>query len=153
MFGTGGLFLSPLAPGVLQTVSTNLAVDVVSGAQPPVYSTLLTAVMTTVLASSYLDIRTYVAMRMLGGGFGRKAPNIRLRLNGVLIPASRGMTENEVSGAIMTMAMERRLVVSAGIQTVIVEWAYFGPVGATMNCTPVTLPDLEGAQLVIQEQR
>ena len=147
--------MSLFVPSIGQLVRTmpeNLAVDVTSVAMAPVYTTLMTTALTTVRLLSDLDIRFYGSFSHTGGiGVGR-AINVRFRLNGVLIAASRGLTENEIVNRIHTVALERVVVgVTSGVQTVIAEWGYFGPAGGTMRCRPATLPDLEGAQLVLQE--
>ncbi len=136
---------------LIGTVSTNLTVDISTTAVPPVYATMLTAVLTTERPSSYLDIRFAACIFHTGIAGVNGAPTFRLRLNGVLVPVSRSCTVNMVTSRYMPVVIERRVVVAAGPQTVLVEWSKFGAPLNTMRCNVVTNPDIAGAQLVLQE--
>ncbi len=137
---------------LIGTRSTNLTVDISTTAVPPVYATMLTAVITTVRPSSYLDIRFAACILHTGVAGVNAAPTFRARLNRVLVPVSRATTVNTVASRYMPVVLERRVIVSAGVQTVIIEWAKFGAPFNTMRCQVVTFPDIAGAQLVLQEQ-
>lgn len=137
---------------LIATVSFNLAVNISTTATPPVYATMLTLALTTVRPASVLDIRFVAAVRHVGVAGVNVAANFRLLLNGVLLPVTRGTTVNILTFAIMPVVIERRVDVTAGLQTVVVEWAKFAGPFNTLIIDPVTLPDLSGAQLVLQEQ-
>ena len=136
---------------LIDTVSVNLTVNFSTTAQPPVYTTLHTLSLTTVRASSYLAILLSSTALILGASTLNNAPNWRVRLNGTLL-VPNGVTVNMIRSRIMPVTFTRRIVVSAGVQTVVVEVAYFGPAGQSFNIQPATLPDLMHSHLTLQEQ-
>lgn len=142
-------------PGLIQTASFNLAVDITSLVQNPTYALILTGSLTTLRASSYLDILFYGNVLILGAvpAGANIAVSFRLVLNGTPIVPSRAGTTNQPNQQIHGLALSRRVVVAQGLQTIRVEWTRFaGGAAATMNCSPFTLPDLMGAHLRLQEQ-
>lgn len=140
------------AAGVLQTVSTNVAADISTTAIPPVYTTMITApLLTTTLAASRLRIDFFASWNHTGAFAGNVAANFRFRLNGVLLPATRGTTGNELRSRIVSTTYMRVLPITVGPQTILVEWAGFGLAGNALNVAAALLPDLFGAQLIVQE--
>ena len=144
--GTGGGL-------ILQVADFNLAVDVTTTALSPTYSTLLTGSITTTLANSFLQIQHYNTVIFTGGVNNNRVCNVRLRLNGLLLPISRAVTQNaQLLSQLMNISIIRRVPIVAGLQTVIVEWTRFGgATGNSMHCRPVLLPELAGAFLQLQE--
>ena len=138
---------------LLSSRSARLLVNFGTTAQPPVYSTLFTLPITTVLPSSYLAIDFTCGVLMVGASAANLAPTVRFRINGTLVAPGGGITVNTLVARIMPLAYSHREVVSAGVQTVIAEVAYFGPAGQTLVINALTLPDLMHAHLRIQEQR
>lgn len=138
--------------GVLQTVSTNLAADITTTATPPIYTTFLTApLLTTTAPASRLRIDFHAIWRHTGPFAGNVAVNYRFRLNGVLLPPSRGATDNSTRNQFKPIAFNRVLPIAAGPQVVLVEWSGFALGANTLTVSPGTLPDLSGAQLIVQE--
>ena len=135
--------------GVIQTRSAELTANFLTAVTVPTYVTLLTVPMTTLLASSYLDIRFSCGVRHIGASLLTVAITARLRVNGVLLTG--GITMNTPRNQIQPMPVEKRLVVAAGLQTVVVEISKFAGAGQTIVIDVVTLPDLNGATLVVQE--
>lgn len=122
-------------------------------AQPPVYATLMALGLTTTLAASWLFILFTGAPRHVGAVGINAAMSFRFLLNGVPFAVGAGNTPNQITFRIASVSYSRRILVAAGLQTVTVEWAYFGPVGQTVVIDPVTNPDLTHAHLLLQEHR
>lgn len=140
------------AAGVLQTVSANVSTNITTTAIPPVYTTMITApLLTTTLPASRLRIDFFASWNHSGAFAGNVAANFRFRLNGVLLPATRGTTGNELRSRIVSTTFMRVLPVIAGPQTILVEWAGFALGGNTLNVAAALFPDLFGAQLIVQE--
>ena len=138
---------------IVQVSEFNLAANITTTVLFPVYSTLMTVAMTTTLAASFLNIQQYNTVLFTGGAASNRVCNVRLRLNGALLPVSRANTQNaQTTSQIMSLGMIRRVPVVAGLQTLIVEWTRFGgAVGNSMHCRPLLLPDLSGAYVQLQE--
>lgn len=135
---------------LIQVASTNLSADTTTAVAVPVYATLLTGTMTTVTPASFLDILVYACFDFTGV-VGDRATSFRLRLNGVLIPASRAADDNAPNDRNMSIAINRRVAIVAGLQTVLLEWSKFGT--GTLQCLPATRPDQHGAHMILEEHR
>ncbi len=145
-----------IATGVILETLGNIGVDLLANLSTsvtaPTYATLLTLPpFTTVTPTGYLMIRASVCLMHLGGFAGNVAPAIRIRLNGVL--QAGGGTVNTVENRIMPIIINIRRVVTAGPQTVVLEWTKFGDGTNTLVCQVASLPDLMHAHLDVQEQR
>lgn len=138
---------------LIRTRSANLSVDFSTTVQPPAYVTLHTLPITTVLPSSYLFILWTAGVLCGGPSAANNAVTVRVRHNGALLTPGNGQTANMVRSQINPMSYTRRLVVTAGVQTVVVEISRFGPVGNSVSISPLSLPDLMHSHLTLQEQR
>lgn len=138
---------------VIQTISGRLLVDVTSVSIPPVYSTLFSTLLTSLLSASFLHVQFTAAVLHTGVPGVSVAINFRFRRNGVLIAPGGGTTVNLLTAQIQPVAYSLRLPIVAGAQLVNVEWAGFGLGANIMAIRPLTLPDLMHAQLVLQEER
>lgn len=142
--------INPLANAIPTSVA--LAVDFSSVvAQAPVYVTLLTLAITTLLPASFINIAFASNWRHLGGFAGNVAVNFRFVLDTVLLAG--GTTDNRVRGQIGCVARVGRTAVTAGPHTMVVEVSKFGGVGNALTIDPVALPDLVHCALALQEQR
>lgn len=137
---------------VISSTSVNLAADTSTVATAPVYATLMTLGLVTVQPASELFVLFTCGIRQTGILGVTLAANFRFRLNGILIAPGGGNTVGLVTNAIDSLSYSRRVSVAAGLQTVDVEWAKFGGVGQTLRIDPVSLPDLNHAHLLLQEQ-
>jgi len=153
--GMGGGGLQPAAPAVtvLGASSTRLLVNASTTSIPPVYATLLSGTLTTIDAASNLYIAFTGALLHQGPNGANVAPNIRVRLNGALVTPGGGNTVNMVANRIMPITYSLRVGVTAGLQTVVVEWAAFALGANTLLCMPASIPDLMHAQLLLEEHR
>lgn len=151
----GGAGVQPAAPfvSVIGSSATRLLADASTTAIPPIYATLLTAVLETIDPASELYLSFTASLLHVGANAAVVAPNVRFRLNGVLLPIGAGATVNMVRNQIMPVAYSVRLPVVAGVQTVVAEWAAFALGVNTLVCNPVSLPDLMHAELLLQEYR
>ena len=97
-------------------------------------------------------IRFYAALFHTGSFGANVAANFRFRRNGVLIPPSRGTTQNQITARIMCLSFERRITgVAAGLQTIDCEWTRFGGGGLTvLAISAAALPDLFGAGMTVE---
>jgi hypothetical protein len=135
----------------LPTASLELAADFSSvAAQAPVYVTLMTLALTTVLPTSFLYFNFTSNWIHRGAFAGNAAVNFRFDLNAGLLTG--GTTDNNVRSQIGNVARNRRVAVTAGVQTLIVEVTKFGAVGNTLDIDVVTLPDLFHSALFMEEQ-
>lgn len=134
---------------LIQTVSENLAADISTTVVAPAYSTLLSASMTTTLATAELDILFYCSFDHTD--VANDAVSFRLRLDGVLIPPSRAADDNNTGNNNMSVAINRRVNVAPGLHTLDVEWSKFSV--STLQCFPATRPDQHGAHLKLEERR
>ena len=153
----GGLKLDDPSGGgggggtVVQVVSANQSADISTTSVPPIYATLLTAPAVVLAAAGRLRIFFYASWSHNRVGFN-VAANFRFLDNAVLLPASRGTTGNELASRIVSSSFCRVISVVAGVHVVRVDWAGFGlAAGAVIQIRPASLPDLEGAQLIVEE--
>ncbi len=130
--------------------TSELTIDFATTVTHPIYATLLTVVITTLRPSSYIAFDFTCACRHTGAFAGNVAPTVRFRLDGSLLPG--GATVNMVRNLIMPMARLGRVVVSAGLHTMIVEISKFGGVGNTLAISPVSLTNLDHASLTLREE-
>ena len=147
--------LSSRGGNLLATASSNTTANVTNAVGAPVYTLLHTAALTTTEPSTKLAIFFYASWFHTGAAaFANVAAAFRFSLNGVLIPASRGTTGNEVSSRIVSTHYVREVTgIAPGVQTVTCEWTKFGPLAATLAISAASLPDLMGSAMVIQSIR
>lgn len=145
-----GLQLTRRPGRLIQARSDNVAANVTTTATAPVYATLFTVALTLTRVSD-LKISMYAAWLHNGGGIGNAAANFRFRRNGVLLPVSRGTTDNALANRITATPFERLIEdVPVGLQTIICEWSRFGAAGATLRISAASLPDLQGAHMTVE---
>ena len=149
----GDINLASAPANTVQTEVFPLLVNASTTATPPVYATLLTGTLTSLLTSSFLSIGFTNSVFHTGVGGINVAFSFRFRIDGGLLAASGGTTGNELTGRIVSLAYSRRVPVTRGLHTVAVEWAKFGPLTQTMSIFAAALPDLFHANLTLQEQR
>lgn len=152
-YNQGDINLAPAPANTVQTRTFPLLVDASTTATPPVYATLLTGTLTSILPSSFLSVGFTTSVFHTGVGGVNVAFNFRFRIDGALLAAGTGTTGNELTARIVSLAYSRRVSIIEGLHTVAVEWAKFGPVTQTMSILAASLPDLFHANLTLQEQR
>lgn len=130
--------------------TTELLVDFSTLATVPTYATLLTTVITTLRPSSYLAFDFTACCLHTGPFAGNAAPTARFRLDGTLLPG--GTTVNMIRNLLMPLARQGRVVVSAGLHTMIVEISKFAGGANTLEIRPVTLVNLDHASLTLREE-
>jgi hypothetical protein len=141
---------------VLQVAGANLSVDFASTTVAPTYSTLLTASLTALEASSFLDIVFYCAWCFTGPPpLTFRQASVRFSLNGTLIAPSRATSAHSVTAADGCLSFNRRLAISGGVQTVVAEAAMLAGAGgvATFRVDAASRPDTQGAHLFLKETR
>ncbi len=152
-YNQGDINLAPAPAGTVSTISFPLLVDAGTTAIAPIYAVLLPGTLTSVLPSSFLSILFTTAVFQTGAPAVNIAFNFRIRIDGALPIAGGGTTENEDTGDIASLCYSRRVPVSQGTHTVVVEWAQFGVPGQTMSILAGSIPDLFHANLTLEEQR
>lgn len=120
-------------------------------ATSPTFDTTLfgSTTITTLLASSYIDIRFSCACLHTGAFTGNSAPTVRIRLNGGIIG---GCTVNMTRNLIMPLVFTDRAVVSAGVQTVVVEISKFAGGANALQISALGLRELVHATLRLAEE-
>lgn len=143
------------AGAALQIVGSNLSTDFSTTAIVPTYTTFLTAALTAIEPVSFLDIVFYAAWDFTGPpALTFRRVNVRFRLNGTLIAASRACSMDTITDGNSVFQYNRRVAISGGPQTVIAEVGIEPGVGvATFNCDAASDPDAHGAHLLIRESR
>ena len=146
---------TPTSGLVITEASAVLTANATTVAQPPLYATLLSVPIVKQRADTVLAA-SFTAAVLFTGGAGNVAVNLRLRLNGgAFSSGGNGSTFNEpLASRIQPLAYQHPGVssIAAGAHTVVLEWAYFGPVGRTLSILVVTFPDLMNASLLVQEK-
>lgn len=142
----------PILPSVRQTVDVVLAANRSTGISPPNYAPFLTApALTTITAASRLRVDFYAVWRHTGPMAVVGEASFRVTLNAVPIAVSRATSSSKLRDERSCVSLCRVLAVSAGVHTIGVEWSGALPPGNILRCQPVTFPDFEGAQLIVQE--
>ena len=137
-------------PVQLPTASFELAADFSMVLNAPVYAVLITLALPTFLPSSFLYFNFTSTWRHLGAFAGNAAVNFSFVLKTVLLTG--GTTDNKVRGQIGCVARNRRVAVTAGVQTLEVEVSKFGAAANSVVIDPVALPDLNHSALFMEEQ-
>lgn len=139
---------------VLQVHGVNLADDFTTTATAPVYAPLLALSLTPIESVSFVDILFYAAYDFIGLAPATNARiNVRFRLNGALIAASRAASSNQETGSDHSTGFCRRLpLAGGGLQTVTAEIAIV-TAGATIEISAASRPDEHGAHLRLRETR
>ena len=152
MLARDGGGAAPPGGALLQVGSDNFAGLTTTTAIDPVYTAFPLSVALTTGASK-LHIYAYVAWNLTGTPVGTvRAANFRFLLNGTPLGASRATSWATAQGQIATNSFTRVVDVAAGLQTVTMEWAKQAGSGTLqVNTTAGILPDVFGAQLVVQE--
>jgi hypothetical protein len=133
-----------------QTVSARLVADVSSVSVPPVYSTLLTVPITVNPKATRLAILMTAGPRHTGAAIN-VAINFRVRLDGLPITPGGGTTVNCLVNQIQSASYSVVIPVTPGPHVVTVQWGGFGLGANTMFISPVLLPDLQAAMLIVSE--
>ena len=149
----GDINLAPAPAGTVSTRSFPLLVDATTTAIFPVYATLLTGTLISVLPASILAMAFTTSVFQTGAPAVNIAFNFRFRVEGVLPTASAGTAENEDTGRICSCAYSRNVPITQGLHTVAVEWTHFGGPLQTVGILAASLPDLFHANLTLEEQR
>ena len=140
--GSGASVASPVSIEQLVNFST----PVVS----PIYATLFTLPITTLLPASFVWFCFTASWSHNGPFAGNVAANFRFRLNGGVLVG--GCTDNMTRAQIGTVARNGRAPVVAGVQTLVCECTHFaGPLN-TLDISVATNPDLWHAALTMEEQ-
>ena len=141
--------------GLASSADLDLLVDAATTLTPPLYATLMTLPHRTIEPASRLRVNFSATTMSTGVGGINSAINFRFLLNGVLLSVAGGggTTMNAVTNQIQAVSFGAARAVTAGIQTLVVEWAKFGPGTQTAIINAATLPDLFHASLHLREYR
>ena len=144
----------PVVPRVIQIASARLLVNVtaLNALAPGAYAVFPLSASLVSTVGTFLQVQFSATARHTGAA-ATVAINFRFRLNAALISPGGGTTINVLVNQIGNVVYSLRVPIVAGVQAITIDWGGFAlPVGNSLVCDPLALPNLNHAQLTIEEQ-